>query len=528
MKRINQYIAAVIALTMAVSCTNLIEELPSGNRLISFSPKSIETKAMVNNADITGEQFDVFDVLTVTDADNSESSSLYIENYIAYDDDAEKWAYQDTENDKDVYYWLDGTHRFFGYTHGLQNVTPPTKDNKTLSIAARTITTTSNQTDILYSDAVVTTAEAWKGAEGRKKSDAVGLDFHHLLSAISITMENYTGEELTLSSVTVSLPNNASATVNFSGTQDDPTAAVPTVAAPTVDEDNDFCTTSSITMDAGEVVDVLNTDNDMSAEGAKGTAFLIWPQTLAADAATITINKGRDDEKSVSIPTNTVWNAGEVNAYHILVYPDELKLVFNVEPWAKETIGLNTNSGSINMSNVTWMNSKVKLTADGEEKNTVVNSAYSVYMYKNVYIQPAGSTQWGRYYYPGTTSGDTYYPAQGYFTVNYPTAGLFKIGLIPAYGETEVNEDAYAIFIYDDSISGNNKWRAINADGEDLADWRDDDGGVNTIYFQVRAASVPEDNQKAQINIWFQPGGSGDWISAYSEIRANYALTITN
>jgi len=64
MKRTIQYFAIVTLLTLAASC-NMIEETPSGSGLIGFSPRSVETKAMVNSADdLIGETFDVYDVLT--------------------------------------------------------------------------------------------------------------------------------------------------------------------------------------------------------------------------------------------------------------------------------------------------------------------------------------------------------------------------------------------------------------------------------------------------------------------------------
>ena len=157
------------------------------------------------------------------------------------------------------------------------------------------------------------------------------------------------------------------------------------------------------------------------------------------------------------------------------------------------------------MSNVTWMNSKV--TVDGTEKNTVDNSAKEVYMYYKPTVN--GETY---------TANNGYYPAQGYFTVNYPEEGLFKIGLIPAYGETTVDTSRYAIYIYDYTTDPA-AFRAINTAGETITN--------NTVYFQVRAASGQDGAQhKAQVNIWFKPNGSDEWISAYSEVRANYALVI--
>lgn len=140
--------------------------------------------------------------------------------------------------------------------------------------------------------------------------------------------------------------------------------------------------------------------------------------------------------------------------------------------------------------------------------------------------------EFGHPLYEHGTVRDGYFPAQGYFTVNYPVAGLFKIELIPAYGQTEADLDArkYEIWIYDNSLNPS-AFRKINAAGETITN--------DTVYFQVRAAAQQDDAQhKAQINIWFKPAQydaetekwvipeDAEWISAYSEIRANYALVI--
>lgn len=493
MKRTIKYIAIFMALTLVASC-NVIEETPSGSGLIGFSPKSVATKAMVNPEDLTGLVFDVYDILTA-----SGTSSLHIDNYIAYNTTSYNWTYQDPDQPS-AYSWLDGEHRFFGCTQGTGT---PDLASKTLTFPEATLTTASEQTDILYSDLFKSTAEDWKAS--KTMADSVELSFHHLLSAVSVTLVNYTGAALPVQSVTVSFPNKADATVDYSG--DDAVVTVSDV----VKDGNFGGFTSAETVAAGDSIDVLKPSNNLSAENAKASQFLIWPQTgddgLAEGAATVVIDLGNNNTKTAAIPAGTKWNPGEVNAYRILIYPDFIILQFEVQDWEKETINLDTNVGSINMTNVSWMNTKVKLTEDGEIENTVVISAYSVYMYKNPYIQ--NGNDWVEY--------DGYYPAQGFFTVNYPESGKFKIGLIPAYGETEVDEDMYEIYIYDPAATG--YWRTQDEDGEAIS--------RNTVYFQVRAASGQDGAQhKAQIDIWFLPDGGSEWISAYSEVRANYALTI--
>ena len=194
----------------------------------------------------------------------------------------------------------------------------------------------------------------------------------------------------------------------------------------------------------------------------------------------------------------------------------DIKLTFQVQPWISadnSPFTINTNTGSINMTNVFWMNSKVSLTQNGDPVNTVDDGNYSVTMYYQPYVN-------GERY----TDNNGYFPAQGYFTVNYPNTGLFKIGLIPAYGETTVDESQYEIYIYNSTTKVWDRHKSASQT------WDDTPGMTitnNTVYFQVRAASGQDGSQyKAQIDIWFKPAGSSEWISAYSEVRANYALII--
>jgi len=485
MKRTIQYFAIVTLLTLAASC-NMIEETPSGSGLIGFSPRSVETKAMVNNADdLIGETFDVFDVLTANN-----STSLYIDNSIAYNTTTYNWVYQE---DPDSYLWADGTHKFFGFTQGAGTLGTDWK----MTVPEATLTTASAQTDILYSDIFSTTAATWKGAHAM--ADSVELQFNHLLSAVRVTVENHMASALTVQSVTVTLPNKAGATVDFSGT-----TVAPAVTAPVADGAFGGIT-SETTIAAEAVVDVLNPANDMTVDGAKASPFMIWPQTLAEGAATVTVDFGNNKIRSVSIPAGTQWEAGKIYAYNIEIHPEQVILRFEVQDWEKESFNFATMAtASINMTNVAWMNTKVKV--NGQEENTVVNSDYSVYMY---YRPTVADTTY--------TANNGYFPAQGFFTVNYPENGVFKIGLIPAYGETAVDTTKYEIYIYDPAVTGH--WRAQNAAGETIS--------RNTVYFQVRAASGQDGAQhKAQVDIWFKPTGSSEWISAYSEVRANYALVI--
>ena len=575
MKRIFHFTVILITLSLAASCS-IIEDKPAEGGLIRFDARSVNTKALVKPENLTNEQFAVLDLLGTT---------FHIDNSIKYDNG--KWVYMGTP---DSYLWVDGNHKFYGYTLGAGSL----NDSKTiLSISDKTITTAeTNQTDILYSNIVSTSASDWKSAH--TVTDAVPLQFHHLLSAISITLENYTGAQITVNSASVSLPNKSSASVNFSGSEENPAV---TVATPTTSGTFGGFSTA-VALDADAFYDVL-AGKPLTGD-AVVTPYVIWPQTLTENAATITIQiDGETNARTISIPAvnedsePVSWEAGKINAYHLRIYPNNLELVFKVQPWEKVAIDpINTASGSINMSNVTWMNSKVYVKVNGVdvEKNTVVNGAYSVYMYhhtqtpvldndgKPIQTGTYSATVYGVYpndvyqtyqedvidedtgevihkkgdvvyddqgnpiiehhagdtnysdilHYAGdpiyqlqnTAYYDGYYPAQGYFTVNYPTAGLYKIGLIPAYGETSVDESKYKIYIYDNTQTDDPWVLHDSVNGESITH--------ETVYFQVRANVTSDDTAqyKAQIDIWFKPDGSSDWISAYSEVRANYALII--
>ena len=493
MKRIFQYTAIVIALSFAASCNNIEEGTTTESGLIRFEPQAVKTKALVTPDNVTGEIFDVWDFMGTT---------VHIQDSIQYN--GSKWAYKSSTTAS--YPWKSGAHRFFGYTR--RNAGSFDQSTMIWSISERTITAGKNQTDLLYSSIKDTTATGWKDVH--EKDDPVLLQFHHLLSAIRITMVNGSGAQVTVTNASVTLPNTGSASVSFAGT-----TATPSYST-SITTTNTFGSFASQTMAAGDSLDVPT--GTVLPSNTKATPYVIWPQTLAEGDATIKfyLAYGEDaaTEKTVSLPAGT-WEAGKINNYKLVIYPDIIKLIFEVQPWEKvEVDPIDTSDGSINMTNVAWMNTVVQV--GGQDKNTVDNSAYSVYMY----------------YLPNVTgSYNGYYPAQGYFTVNYPLKGKFKIGMIPAYNETTVDATQYEIWVFDETVTPH-AFRLMNANGEDLDDWREYDNGVlkgaNTIYFQVRAAAGHSATQqsKAQIDIWFLPEGSTEWISAYSEIRANYALVI--
>ena len=495
MRKTIKYIATALILVLAASC-NKNEDIYSGDNLIRFAPQSVQTKATVNaDADLTAQDFAVVGLLNGTS---------HFANVIS--NASGSWAYTSPADAK--YYWKAGTHKFFAYTDGAGTLSgQKVSVSKTLKADGATADKTK---DLLFSEVYETTDVAWKAADsGHNLNSGVPLHFHHMLSAVSIVVKNCTDLDVNVTSVSApAIPNKGTAEVDF-GTLTD---GVPAVSFGGATVDGAFVTASAIgatTLATDETIDVLTMTK------AAGSYQVIWPQTLPSgdNAVSVTLSYTMGDDtyadKTVTLPADT-WEAGKKYEYVLMILPTKVQLVFKVMPWESvDVAGLDTKDDSINMTNVTWQN--VKVTVGGEEKNTL--GSYYVYMYKNPVVN--GTEYTG------------YYPAQGFFTFNYPQSGLFKIELIQAsYWDQPVPEGVYEVWIYDYSTSA---FRKMDAAGEDLADWLTDDG-FNTIYFQVRATSTdlgshPE--YRAQIEIKVDPTGTGaEWISAYSEIRANYACVI--
>ncbi len=477
--------SAIVLLLAAAACSKTDNAVPAGSDDIRFAPAAVRTRALVeDNAGLRTQTFRVYDLL---------GTAEHINNTIVYDD-AAGWTYGTPA----TYKWADGTHKFFGFTEGAG-----TFAGNALSVSKTLTAAEADQVDLLYSDVFTTTAADWKATKTAR--DSVMLDFNHLLAAVSFMVTNATSNQVVLNSVDVKVPNKGSATVDYAG-------SAPAVTYGEVTVDGDFITAAplaDLALAQDQVVDVLT-----QATVTDTLYQVVWPQKFADDGDLVVSVKytmtipatdtapavSSTFEKDVKIPA-IEWKAGNKYVYMLKITPSDIQLIFKVMEWDEGEAGsIDTSTGSINMSNVTWMNSKVIV--GGTEVNTVVNGDYAVYMYYHPIVN--GETY---------TKNNGYFPAQGYFTVNYPTSGLYKIGLIPAYGESEVDEEAYEIVIWNGST-----FVAINPDGETITE--------ETVYFQVRATGVDSAAHKAQIDIWFKPSGSEEWISAYSEIRANYALTI--
>lgn len=510
MKKTFIYSIIILLAGCLASCEKNEGPVGAAEGTITFAPSAVKTRALIEDeAALQAVTFKVYDYL-----DDAE----YINNKVAYADGA--WAYTDEQ----TYLWKNGTHRLFGFSDGLGTLSEG-------KVAVSKVLTDQTQDDLLYSEIVKTTAAEWKSAAGHTTETPVSLNMKHLLSAVAITVQNFSGNVVTLNSVSKpAIPNSGSATVDFSG---DAVA----VEYGAVSVSGNFSTAadlSGVTLAAAvEATDDAEAKDggkaDVIAQAATETPgyWMVWPQTVAENTIKVTVNytmSGNTYEKEVALPAAT-WEQGKKYAYTLAIYPTEVRLVFKVQPWdSVDGLEIDTETGSINMTNVTWQNTKVKLSEAGAVENTLNNDRYSVYMYKNPwvtkYVNGEPTDEWVQY--------DGYIPAQGYFTVNYPDAGVYKIQLIQAaYWGQPVPEGMYEIYIYhynetstDPNATGT--WLKHNdTDGEAISQ--------KTVYFQIRATSnvtAPHPEYRAQIDILFKADNSDEWVSAYSEIRANYACVI--
>ena len=540
-----------------VAGTDTREDISFGSVVINkaFSGESATTFT-------NGFSFTVNDLLK-----SGASESAHIDkDAITYGASTKTWTY----DSKKTYQWKEGTHTFFGWSKSDGTLdaktfwgSEPELSGRTLTLPTKVLTTADNdQFDFLYSDIYHTTAADWKSSHDKEAT--VPLAFNHLFSAVSMTLENVIdGKSVTIESVTLksTFKNSGSAVITFGDPEAKGDAATKVTVDPTADvSETQYIAATAIAETAlasGSKIDVLaqkvltGTDSPMFG--------LVWPQTFDGNGKELEVVYKREGDSestasTISIPAIT-WESGMKYKYNLQIINKSITLTFNVADWETvEGVGnVDTSTGSINMSNVTWMNAKVMV--DGVEKNTLDNDNESVTMYKvdgsykhviyetyeedvvdeeteevihkagdvKVYEEDVVDEETGEIHKAGDPIvkiedvAYAYQPAQGYFTVNYPRTGKYFIAIIPAKGETVVDASKYQIMIYDSKTKSWRDYDAVN--GEDVTN--------DTIYFRIFAASGQDDAEhKAQIDIWFQPVAGGEKISAYSEIRANYTLII--
>lgn len=228
----------LLAVILLVSCRR--EQIPVNHQpdepdIIINATVLDGTKAIINSSsdlNQTGSMVQVYDILKsftgqINGTTYNNQDAVYFAEQLVYGGGA--WNFPDL-----TYQWTrTGTHNFFGWLayDAKSDLTPasilaPSFSNNVLSIQNKTLTTSSEQLDFLYSRNVVVRNAA------DKNYSPVTLNLAHLFSAIALNVENQSNEPVTLKSV--SIPNlpvmNGGVTINY--TPDGRTAPVVTYIPP--------------------------------------------------------------------------------------------------------------------------------------------------------------------------------------------------------------------------------------------------------------------------------------------------------
>ena len=390
MKRIYSYIAFAILAVLGASCSkNSITGDGNGpdkkESKIGFGTVSTRGVDDLVADETKPLQIKVYDYYTKAGASEIEYIDETIQEAEGSTAENNAWAFVQ-EGKKNSYSWKNGTHKFFGWVSLDENKTTVpglTYSDKVLTVAANTELPGTANTDYRYSDLV--TVEWTKALE----DTPVELTMKHLSAALTYKVTAFASDASSYSVTGVTIGNvvkSGSASVDSTGDAEDVTYTL------------------------------ANTKGDISLlapDGDNAVYTCVWPQTIEDAKATVSYTiDGVATTATVDIP-DTEWKAGNYYSYDIQIVEKGIELTFTVAPWEGVEKNIDTSNGSINMSNVTWMNTKVKLTENGDEVNTVNISGYRVNMYKNPYVNKNGT--WTKY-----VDNNGYFPAQGYFTVNYP------------------------------------------------------------------------------------------------------------
>lgn len=345
------YMMIAAALLVTAACNK--SENTSGNEESIRFAAPVQTKAYSDPADHS-YVFQVRDIL-------NNGSTPHINNKLAYANG--EWGYATGEQDQ--YKWNNGSHNLFGWleTDGFFNSTTyfgsaPSLSGTTLTIPAKTMTSSTNQYDFLYSQSVQRNTIANDYSE-------VPLVFKHLFAQVSIQFlvdpsspENPKVYEVYLNNY---FKNRKSATINF--------ASADPVVTLTPQAYDALFTAKNATMEAsGEDFTDATTPFDVLTQthSATPTTFFIWPMDESELVKenplerVITVKYKIDSELSprtihMGFPKGTSWRAGYRYAYTISYMGGILKVNETVLPWEyNNTTGLTADAQSAMASWVGW------------------------------------------------------------------------------------------------------------------------------------------------------------------------------
>ena len=227
MKKSKYFLLAAAVLTMA-ACDKDDTYLGTD---ISISTGVESSKALLSTVDAAGTKVQIYDYLSdfdgtivvggtnVTESHSSSDFFEYFSDVLDYPGGDGAWAYESGN----TYRWTrTGTHNFFGwliddagqtglnYTSFFGAAPSFNSSTATLSIPAKTLTSTSEQFDFLY-------APTYSIAQGESEyGQLVHLPLEHLFTALSITVQNVSDNPVVLKSITSSdFYNTKGATIDF-------------------------------------------------------------------------------------------------------------------------------------------------------------------------------------------------------------------------------------------------------------------------------------------------------------------------
>lgn len=306
------FLLAVAAVAVLASCSqNSIDPVNQKARELSYNAvtaKNTATRAIINTTYYapTDPAFGIWGLYQAESWSANHSDNVWVgtnastATQITYGLDAASTANSEAwRNRASVDYWpLTGSLVFMGYSP-YANVNSKAAisvaDNKaTLTVTGFQTTTGSWVDDLMWSDAVEKSVNDTNyNADGTNATtyNGVPVVFHHALSQIAVyakTDKEYTGYTFNITSLTVTVDDNATLTVQDDLTND-----------PTV-------TWSEPATDAVRTV-VSSKSADLTTSFVKqGESFLVIPQTLTAAQDIITVTYTVTHNNVVSTATKTI------------------------------------------------------------------------------------------------------------------------------------------------------------------------------------------------------------------------------
>ena len=490
---------ASVVLSLA-SCRDKHEEWFGD--IIGFET-SVSTKAFLNSsADLNtaGSKIQVYDILsnftgTINNVTYNNGTAVYFSEELTYN--GSSWEFQDL-----AYRWTrTGIHNFFGWlvydaksSMYSSDKVNPSYSNYVLTIPAKTITTSSDQFDFLYSsNEVVRDATT-------KDYATVPLNMAHLFSAVAITVENKSNDPVRLNSI--SMPNlpvmNGSATINY--TPDGRTAPVVTYSGPTAGAtpfftnpipaggtalESKYGTNKKINAFTGEYVassaandfrilwplgsNVLSptTDNTHAGSGDKWNDSINDPADSLIRLSyqfTVTPEGGVDpitiirDDVGVKIPNTMNFAPGKKTAINITLNDKVVDLTFIVQEWDVHELPIDFSTQSATVTSP-W--SFVQGTYDSNVGKTYyidgakpIQGTFSITnpVGANIFVEPQGDAS----YFDVTLDHDTVDPTVdfGQITVtvtpktsmNPTSPKQLQLGFTLVNGLQEINIDTEVRF----------------------------------------------------------------------------------